>query len=241
MAKSIDNTLAIARRPSKQDTSAGLLPAVSKRPGRRNQETRTREAREKLLKATIDVLIDCGYNKLSTKEVSTRAGLSNGALVHHFSSKEDLVVAATSAVYDEAILRARVAAQSPEALKDPIGGFISHCASIYFDWPFTASLEVVMVARTDSVLMSRIEPIIHNYRTLTDEAWIAVLKQVGVPRPRAETVLSMTLNQVRGMAVGDLWPGKPADHKKALAEWASVVKQALMSRTKYSPSGFDSC
>jgi hypothetical protein len=53
-----------------------------------------------------------------------------------------------------------------------------------------------------------------------------------VPRQRAKLILSMALNQVRGMAVGDLWPASTADHKKALTEWTIFVKQALMPRTK---------
>jgi hypothetical protein len=38
----------------------------------------------------------------------------------------------------------------------------------------------------------------------------------------------MTLNQVRKMALGDLWGVNPAGHRKALAEWSNFVKKALM-------------
>src|SRR5262249_26241777 len=75
-------------------------PAVSPRPQRRTQESRSRAARERLLAATIEVLIDRGYNGLTTKEVASRAGFSNGALVHHYRTKADLVIAATAHVYD---------------------------------------------------------------------------------------------------------------------------------------------
>ena len=51
---------------------------------RRTQESRSQAARERLLAATIEVLIDRGYNGLTTKEVAARAGFSNGALVHHY-------------------------------------------------------------------------------------------------------------------------------------------------------------
>ena len=52
--------------------------------------------------------------------MAARAGLSNGALVHHFANKANLVVAATAAVYEEAILRGRRAALSPTSVKDPV-------------------------------------------------------------------------------------------------------------------------
>src|SRR6266852_2132036 len=86
--------------------------AMSTRPPRRTQERRTQEsrsraARERLLAATIEVLIDRGYNGLTTKEVATRAGFSSGALVHHFRTKADLVVAATAHVYDRCVINGK--------------------------------------------------------------------------------------------------------------------------------------
>src|SRR5262245_29356863 len=80
-----------------------LRPAQSttRRPPRRTQEARSKAAREKLLRATLELLQERGYNGLTTKEVATRAGFSNGALMHHFSTKADLVIAAGAHVYEQ--------------------------------------------------------------------------------------------------------------------------------------------
>src|SRR5687767_6679894 len=74
-----------------------------RRPARLTQESRSRAARERLLVATIEVLIDRGYNGLTTKEVAARAGFSSGALVHHYRTKAELVIAATAHIYDRCI------------------------------------------------------------------------------------------------------------------------------------------
>jgi AcrR family transcriptional regulator len=221
-----------ANTPAAKDNQVVPTLQTAKKRARRSQESRTLEAREKLLNATIEVLLECGYNKLSTKEVATRAGLSNGALVHHFRSKSELVVAATAAVFDEAILRARQSAQRPGAQKDPINGFISHCVSLYFDWPFVATLEVAIVARTEPELMSEIRPVVQNYRRLADEAWAEVLTSVGITRAKADQLLAMTVNVVRGMATGDIWSAEPAKHKVALSEWASFAKKMYLKDAK---------
>src|SRR5690606_41123909 len=142
---------------------ATAAPAKSTpRAPRRTQEDRTREAKERLLQATIDVMIRRGYNGLTTKEVASTAGLSNGALMHHYASKAELVMAATTAVYDECIVRGQRIARTAEAVKKPLEGFISDSLSVYFDWPFLAALEVIMVARTDDELMSRITPVMEH-------------------------------------------------------------------------------
>jgi AcrR family transcriptional regulator len=189
------------------------------KPPSRSQETRSREAKERLLAATIEVLIEKGYNGLSTKEVALRSGLSNGALMHHYGSKAELVVAATAAVYDECILRGQTVARTAAARHDPVGGFITDCVAVYFDWPFTAALEVLMVARTDAGLMERIYAVMERYRQLTNELWMGVFVEAGVAPEKAELVLNYTLNMVRGMAVNRMWQHDTTIRQRLLAEW----------------------
>ena len=50
--------------------------------------------RARLLDATVDCLVEHGFSHTSTTLVSERAGVSRGAQLHHFPTKNDLVVAA---------------------------------------------------------------------------------------------------------------------------------------------------
>ena len=58
------------------------------------QEERTRAMRARLLEATVECLVEHGFAGTTTTLVSQRAGVSRGAQLHHFPSKNDLVVAA---------------------------------------------------------------------------------------------------------------------------------------------------
>src|SRR3954451_937937 len=68
--------------------------AVSGMPARMSQEERSRAMRRRLLEATIECLVDHGWSGTSTTLVSQRAGVSRGAQLHHFPTKNDLVLAA---------------------------------------------------------------------------------------------------------------------------------------------------
>jgi AcrR family transcriptional regulator len=59
--------------------------------GRRTQQERRASTRKALLEATIQCLVEQGYAGTTTRAVSERAGVSTGALQHHFTSKEELV------------------------------------------------------------------------------------------------------------------------------------------------------
>jgi AcrR family transcriptional regulator len=52
------------------------------------------ETRERLLRAAADVFAERGYDGTRVADIAAAAGVSNGALYAHFSSKADLLVAA---------------------------------------------------------------------------------------------------------------------------------------------------
>src|SRR5262245_56941941 len=55
--------------------------------------------RARLLDATIDCLPELGYAGTTTTEVAERAGVSRGAQLHHFPTKEELVLAAVEHLF----------------------------------------------------------------------------------------------------------------------------------------------
>ncbi len=206
--------------------AAGKSGAQPRQPvQRRKQEDRSRDSRERLLSATVDVLLKRGYSGLTTKEVAKTAGMSNGALMHHYATKAELVIAATKAVYDEWILRGQRIARMPEAVENPLEGFISDSVSVYFDWPYTAALEVVMVARTDEALMEHIVPVMRHYRETTNALWLEVFRKAGYSAKDAETILNLTLNMIRGMGINRTWQRDDARYQTLLKEWVVLVER----------------
>ena len=66
----------------------GLTP----RPGSR-QESKSSEMRETILEATLDCLADHGYANTTNSLVCEKAGISRGAMLHHYPTRQDLIVA----------------------------------------------------------------------------------------------------------------------------------------------------
>lgn len=70
-------------------------PPAPRRPTRAEQRTATRTA---LIDATIDCLTEDGYAALTTRVVADRAGVAQSTLMHHFVSREALLVEAVTQV-----------------------------------------------------------------------------------------------------------------------------------------------
>jgi AcrR family transcriptional regulator len=135
-----------------------------------------------LLAATIEVLIDRGYNGLTTKEVAARAGFSNGALVHHYKTKADMVIAATARVYDRCIANGKGIAASAKARKHPLRAYIDDCLDVYLGWPFLAAVEVLVPARTDPALMAQVDKFMRHYRRTMNVVWLDAFMRAGVSK-----------------------------------------------------------
>ena len=128
--------------------SVGQPPS---RPSRTQQERRE-DTRGRLLAATIECLVEHGYAGTTTQRVQDRAGLSRGALLHHFATKEALLVAAVSHVADAQI--AAVRAEAAEGAASEVG-LLHHAMSGPM---FLAGLELWQAARTEPALRAALLP-----------------------------------------------------------------------------------
>ncbi|MGY1847988.1 MULTISPECIES: TetR/AcrR family transcriptional regulator [unclassified Blastococcus] len=120
---------------------------------RRTQEQRRADTRARLLSATIDCLVEHGYAGTTTQRVQERAGLSRGALLHHFATKEALLVAAVSHVADAQIQQVRA-----DAATGRVASEVDLLHRVMSGPLFLAGLELWAAARTEPVLRAALLP-----------------------------------------------------------------------------------
>ncbi len=176
---------------------------------RRTQEERSAETRRRLLEATIDLLIERGYARLTTADIARRAGVSNGARVHHFPTKEALVVAANRDLYDNAVSLGTARSKSARRSKHPIKDCFDDLISLYFGRWFLGSLDAVVAARTDRRLAQKLRPIIADYHDSIRRVWTAAFVDAGFGAAEAEEVYEVVLHTVRGMALTSVRQPRP--------------------------------
>lgn len=84
---------------------------------RRRQQSKQTE--EKILHSALALMREQGYDKVSVRDICTRAGITTGAFYHHFASKEAMVVHGVGALdfYMQQALAARPAEPPVERLR----------------------------------------------------------------------------------------------------------------------------
>ena len=189
------------------------------------QQERSRVTQQRLLEATVECLVDVGFGRTSTTLVSERAGVSRGAQLHHFPTKNDLVVAAVAHVTDQRTAELAAAAAAVPAehrTRDVLRMLGDHVASPVF----TAALELWTAARTDPALLAAVQPLERRVGRETHKMTVELLR-VDESRPGVRELVQATLDLVRGLGLAATVTDDARRRNRILDQWAVTLDGAL--------------
>ncbi|GAB6984594.1 TetR family transcriptional regulator [Nocardioides pyridinolyticus] len=178
--------------------------------------------RARLLEATVDCLVERGFAGTSTTLVSERAGVSRGAQLHHFPTKNDLVVAAVehlAAKRGEEL--AAAAARLPDGRRRTRA--VLDMLADHFTGPvFSAALELWVAARTDAALLEAVAPLEQRIGRETHRLTVELL---GLDESAAgnRELVQATLDLVRGLGLADTITDDARRRGHILDRWAEVL------------------
>jgi AcrR family transcriptional regulator len=195
-----------------------MLVLVSPQP---NPE-RSAVTRTKLLDATIEALVDVGWAGTSTTEVVRRAGVSRGAQVHHYPTKQELVLAAVEHLLLRRVGECAAAFQGLDPQHRTHGAALDllwrHC----FGPSFEAWLELAVAARSDPLLHGQLvefekrlwETALETFKSQFPEAEDDTFARVG---------LRLTFAVLDGLVVGRLAGTDPEELDEVLDAFKAIT------------------
>lgn len=213
------NSEARRSRPARATTRAA--------PARRTQAERTDETRGRVLEAAATVLRRKGYAGLRTDEVARVAKVSRGAMQYHFPTKDSLVLASAEALMRAGLERGQARARAAREHEDPVEAIIQDCLDFFLGPDFSTVLDLVLAGSKDRALRETIYGYTRDSRLGVEAAWLELLCERGVPRPKAEKILWLTISIVRGFSVRALWQRDDAKFRELLDEWKLILASHL--------------
>jgi AcrR family transcriptional regulator len=196
--------------------------AVSRVP----QEERTRAMRARLLEATVELLVEKGYAGTSTTLVSERAGVSRGAQLHHFPTKQDLVVAAVQHVTDVRGSELAAAAQNLPTGNRRTRAVLQVLGDHFTSPVFTAALELWVAARTDPELLAEVGPLELKVGRETHRMTVDLLG-ADESEPGMRALVQATLDLVRGLGLANTISDDTRRRNRILDHWAAHLDIAM--------------
>jgi AcrR family transcriptional regulator len=215
----------VSRQPARKSASSARA--------RTPNPERSAATRKKLLDATIESLFEVGYFQTSTVAVTERAGVSRGAMLHHFPSKADLIMAASEHIVE---LRRDMHADRLGRFDTEREKFL-HLIDVLWEAFQTPSgiarIEIMMGARSDREIGRR-------FRELNDEleerhkqiVWERAQK-IGIrDRRKVRAFVQLYAAALRGLAIDNLSPDSRVDIRAAVALLKDFQVQMLEALTR---------
>lgn len=208
----------------------------------RTQQQRREETRRALLDAAVESLIEVGFARTTTLEVQRRAKVSRGALLHHFPSKAELLVAAVDHLAE---MRARelkaFASQLPpegseaagepaqpspggDARTDAVLGLLWQCFSGTF---FQVAMELRTAARTDPELRRVLTIAERSLRDRIVAQSRTLFGRSVAEHPGLERTLDLTLQLMIGAAMTSVLHGDASGLDNLIESWKALFPLVL--------------
>jgi AcrR family transcriptional regulator len=178
--------------------------------------------RQRLIDAAITVLGRVGYAAVTTQLVMNEAGVSRGAMLHHFPTKIDLIVAVAEYASET---QNRFVRHSLAGIEK---GMTLYLAVTEATWeaicqpPGLALIEIIMASRSDPALGERLPQVVEEFQSRQAADVWAVAHDLGMrDRDAVERMVRLHRAAMRGLVIEMMFSGEqgPADQAMELLSW----------------------
>lgn len=203
-----------------------MNPAHTRNRRRRTQAERSHATQRKILDTTLDCLMEQGLRDTSTVDVAVRAGVSRGALLHHYPSKKLLLREALRYLLTEEIANINGLADDVETGRLDFDAFLAILWEHFSGRLFMITLEFLAAARTDSDIRSALRTVALEFNASLDQIWERLmLNSALAPRDR-RLALNVTLCFLRGMGTQSVWRDDAELFQEMLTFWKQTLVKA---------------
>jgi AcrR family transcriptional regulator len=190
------------------------------------KQDRSRATRQRLLETTIRCLAQHGWEVSTVAFIAGEAGISRGAVQHHFRTREALIIAALEHMFAEraALLDALPdpGASGPDRVHTVVTGLVDAIGGELF----RAALQVWTVAAADPELRSAVVPLERRFARGVHDRAVRLLR-VDDSDPALRGLIQATLDLARGLALADVLTDDSRRRERVVRAWSNQLAAAL--------------
>ena len=186
---------------------------------RRTQAERSALTKNRVLKAAIASIERMGLQHASTHDISAEAGVSRGAMLHHFSTRTSLLKAAFGMLLDQEVEELRRYSKTVATDGSSLPSIISYIWERYQGRLFMVTVDYLSLARVDSDTLDAVSEEAARFNDNLNAVWDKCLKQVDLADDDKRRMMNQTMALIRGLALQRIWRNEDAYFLGLLNDW----------------------
>ncbi|GLK42939.1 MULTISPECIES: TetR/AcrR family transcriptional regulator [Novosphingobium] len=187
---------------------------------RRTQAERSEAMRARLAAAAYETIAQGGFNALRMRNVAQAAGVSQGALMHHFPDKNALVLAAVEQALALAEQDSGVGDLAPDASPEAVlRALLDDLHGFFFSDRFWVAIGMTMEAAKDAEFYPVLRGSVSGLRTPVYEGWKKRLAAAGWSEEEAQGAVRSAAAMISGFSIRRFWAEPDALEETLTQQW----------------------
>jgi AcrR family transcriptional regulator len=192
------------------------------------QAQKSASTRNLIVEAAVKCFVELGYARTTTTVIADKAGLSRGAMLHHFPSKLDVVRAAVEYLHAKRLRAMRKAMAKEPADGDHVRqGVETYWAHVKHPL-FVAFFELAVAARTDRELADILRPAQESFEREWHAATLELFPEWRGNVGNFDIAFDLSRYVLEGMAISFL-THKETERDKRLLEYLQTKIRELLN------------
>lgn len=194
----------------------------------RPQQERSVATRARILDAAVEALVAEGYAGATTTRIQELAQVSRGRLLHHFPSRDELLIAAVNHLATARFEGMMIGREWPSSHLDRIEAAVLTMWSTYQQPYFWASTELWLASRHNPRLAEVLLPNERMLRGVIKDAVRTFFGDELASRAQFSALIQLLLSSMRGAAISyALVPGRDFSTDMHLVAWRGLAASML--------------
>lgn len=199
------------------------------------QARRREKTLQKLCDATMRLMLEKGFSRVTTPLVAELAGVSRGALTHYFASREELIVYAIDHHLQQVNARLFIFAEQMKRGGEDIDEIVDYLWEMMSNGLFYMTMEFLPEARINDGFRSALVPVVKEFHRGLDAIWSAFAQSHDLESRRTAMLLNMTMCLFRGMITQTVTRNDPAYFSEMLNEWKNILPKLMRAEDYHAP------
>lgn len=217
-----------AKTPLARPRRRGRAPETKLQPDVGRQALKSASTRKLIVEAALECLIEHGYSQTTTPRIAEVAGLSRGAMMHHFTNRLTVIQAAIEHLHAKRLRAFRRAVLTlPEDKPHLHDALVAYWRQVTHPL-FVAFHELAVASRTDAELERVLRPAKHAFYSEWYRLAVDLFPEWQSDKESFDLALNLVQSTLEGMALSRISASVDEAAEARLIAYLEECLRALM-------------